>query len=86
MRNQPKPLDHIDTLRQRHNGERLNVFYGTDKIVTVTYSKRDGSVSSSTGTVDFFNGKPGFDTGSVTIKTEDKGPRTINLHRIIEIR
>lgn len=86
MRNQPKPLDHIEAMRQRHVGERLNKFYGTDKIVTVVYSKRDGNVSQSTGTVDFFNGTPGMDTGSVTIKTEDKGPRTINLHRIIEIR
>ena len=48
----------------------------------VDYIKRDGSKSSSTGTVGDFSGTPGMDTGSVTILTEDKGPRTINLHRI----
>lgn len=54
-------------------------------VVTVSYVKRDGNTSSSRGTVGFFSGQPGMDTGSVTIETEDKGPRTINLHRIIKI-
>lgn len=53
--------------------------------VTVHYTKRDGSQSASTGTVSYFNGTPGMDTGSVTIDTLDKGPRTINLHRITRI-
>lgn len=50
--------------------------------VTVHYVKRDGSASSSRGTVQFFNGREGMDTMSVTLDTEDKGPRTINLCRV----
>jgi hypothetical protein len=69
-------------MRQRVNLATLQAATGP---VTVTYVKRDGKQSASTGTVGFFNGKPGMDTGSVTIETEDKGPRTINLHRIITI-
>lgn len=82
MRNQPKPLSPADSAVQRVRQHDLSRREG---VVTVTYQKRDGSVSSSTGRVGFFNGRPGFDTGSVTIETEDKGPRTINLHRIIKI-
>lgn len=84
MRNQPKPLDRIDSIRQSHNFNRLpNPESG--KVVKVTYGKRDGSVSSSTGPVAFFNGRIGYDTGSVTIADPTKGNRTINLHRIIDV-
>lgn len=79
MRNEPKPLGPDDFARQTRNLNRLRAETGT---VTVKYVKRDGKTSSSTGKVGFFNGKPGYDTGSVTIETEDKGPRTINLHSI----
>lgn len=82
MRNQPKPLSPADYERQSRN---LRILQGADKTVTVSYVKRNGQESSSTGTVAFFNGKPGYDTGSVTIETEDKGPRTVNLHRISSI-
>jgi hypothetical protein len=78
MRNEPKPLDRIDARRQRVNRD---VLQGLDE-VTVRYTKRNGTESSSTGRVAYFNGKPGYDTGSVTIETADKGPRTINLHLI----
>lgn len=79
MRNQPKPLDLADSIRQYGFAHRLRDETGR---VKVDYIKRDGSKSSSTGTVGDFSGTPGMDTGSVTILTEDKGPRTINLHRI----
>ncbi len=79
MRNQPKNLDLADSIRQDGFARRLRSETG---IVKVDYIKRDGSKSSSTGTVGDFSGIPGMDTGSVTILTEDKGPRTINLHRI----
>lgn len=82
MRNQPKPLDRVDSIRQSLNAERLRNQTG---IVTVHYRKRDETVSSTTGTVEFFNGKIGFDTGSVTIADPSKGNRTINLHRIFTI-
>jgi hypothetical protein len=78
MRNEPKPLDRIDARRQRVN---LAVLQGLET-ATVRYTKRNGQESASTGRVAYFNGEPGMDTGSVTIETEDKGPRTINLHRI----
>lgn len=79
MRNQPKPLDLADSIRQDGMHRRLKSESGR---VKVDYIKRDGSKSSSTGTVGDFSGIPGMDTGSITILTEDKGPRTINLHRI----
>jgi hypothetical protein len=83
MRNQPKPLDHDDAIMQAINQRRLMNAKGT---VSVSYVKRNGQKSSSTGKVGFFNGRVGFDTGSVTIETEDKGPRTINLHSIVAIK
>jgi hypothetical protein len=81
-RNEAKPLDRVDSIRQSINAERLRNRNGE---VTVHYRKRDETVSSSTGTVAFFNGKIGYDTGSVTIADPVKGNRTINLHRIIVI-
>ncbi len=56
-----------------------------DHVITLSYVKRDGSVSSSRGKVTEFSGLPGFDTGSVTIADEIKGARTVNLHRITKI-
>lgn len=53
--------------------------------VALTYLKRDNSVSRSVGTVTSFCGKEGMDTHSVTILTADKGPRTINLHRVTKV-
>ena len=83
-RNEPLALSPEDQRVQARNLAVLqNVPAG--KPVTVAYVKRNGQQSHSTGTVEFFNGKPGFDTGSVTIATDDKGPRTVNLHRIIHI-
>lgn len=82
MRNEPKPLDLADFTRQTGFHARLRNETG---IVKVDYTKRNGERSSSTGTVGDFSGMPGMDTGSVTILTEDKGPRTINLHRIAAV-
>lgn len=82
MRNQPKPLDRGDSIRQSHNAQALRNRKGE---VSVHYIKRDGSQSSTHGTVEFFNGKIGYDTGSVTIADPIKGNRTINLHRIFHI-
>lgn len=78
----PQPLSDDDFAVQTRNRD---ILVGAAGPVTVSYVKRDGSPSSSTGTVEFFNGKPGFDTGSVTIATDDKGNRTVNLHRITHI-
>lgn len=86
MRNQPKPLDEFDLRRQRVNADVLSDAMRSERIVTVEYVKRDGSASSSTGPVVFFNGQPGMDTGSVTIADENKGNRTVNLHRITVIK
>jgi hypothetical protein len=80
-RNEAKPLSLTDARRQRVN---QRVLEGLTE-VTVKYTKRDGTESSSTGKVAYFNGLIGYDTGSVTIDTLDKGPRTINLHRIHHI-
>lgn len=81
-RNVAKPLSPADAAVQNVRHHDLLRRTGP---VTVSYLKRDGSKSSSRGKVGFFSGQPGFDTGSVTIETEDKGPRTVNLHRIIQI-
>lgn len=82
-RNQAKRLDFSDTRRQLDVHTEL-LRRGEDTM-KVSYVKRNGQESSSTGTVAFFNGRPGFDTGSVTIADREKGNRTINLHRIIAI-
>lgn len=82
MRNEPKILPLEDQIRQIGFQKRLA---GESGIVKVDYTKRNGERSSSTGTVGDFSGIPGMDTGSVTILTEDKGPRTINLHRIAAV-
>lgn len=82
-RNEARPLSATDHAVQTRN---LHALQAVTEPVTVFYVKRDGSESQSTGKVAFFNGQPGMDTGSVTIDTDDKGPRTINLHRIVEIK
>lgn len=82
MRNEPKPLSFEDARIQRQNRDILVNLNGP---VTLHYVKRNGQKSHSTGTVAFFNGTPGMDTGSVTLHTPDKGDRTINLHRIFAI-
>ncbi len=84
MRNIPKPLDRADSIRQSINARTLQAV-PEGKTVHVSYVKRNGEVSSSTGAVAFFNGRIGYDTGSVTIADPVKGNRTINLHRIITI-
>lgn len=84
-RNEAKPLSPSDRMVQVANHTVLASHVG-DK-VAVTYVKRNGEESSSTGVVEYFNGKPGYDTGSVTIDTrETKGrPTTVNLHNIRHI-
>jgi len=81
MRNEPKPLNDLDHRRQARALAALQA----RETATVSYVKRDGKAGKATGKVAYFNGKPGFDTGSVTIETADRGPRTINLHRIDSI-
>lgn len=78
-RNIAKPLSAADHLRQKSVHASL---LGMEGPVRVYYTKRDGSPSFSKGEVTHFNGTPGMDTGSVTIDDPDKGPRTINMHRI----
>ena len=82
MRNEPKPLDRETAMRAYALRDRLSDATGP---VTLEYVKRDSSVSKSTGTVRFFNGADGMDTMSVTLDTDDKGPRTINLCRVIRM-
>ncbi len=84
-RNEPKSLSLVEHANQRVRQSHLADCMDREVTVTVSYVKRDGSASSSTGKVAYFNGRPGFDTGSVTINTEDKGPRTVNLHNITRI-
>ena len=81
-RNEAKPLDILSTRAQDKAVTRLSALKADDATVTLTYVKRSGQPSTSTGTIGEFSGKPGYDTGSVTLHTDDKGPRTINLHRI----
>lgn len=84
-RNIAKHLDPADNAVQRVRQLDLSDHQSKEHTITVSYIKRDGTKSSSRGRVAFFSGTPGMDTGSVTIDTEDKGPRTINLHRIVGI-
>jgi hypothetical protein len=83
-RNVAKPLNHVDTMRARIYMGVLTRREG--KPVTLTYVKRDGKESTSTGVVNYFSGVQGMDTHSVTLDTPDKGARTINLHRITKVR
>lgn len=83
-RNEAKPLSETE---YRYQTKVKNALAPTAdyRDVLVRYSKRDGTKSEAVGRVKFFSGKPGFDTGSVTIETRDRGNRTINLHRIYYI-
>jgi hypothetical protein len=81
MRNEPKPLDRETAMRAYRVRDQLR----EGDHVTLNYVKRDGSESSSTGRVAFFNGRDGMDTMSVTIDTPDKGMRTINLAGVTEV-
>lgn len=85
-RNEALRLSNDDLTRQRIYHAVLLHAKTNNVPVEVRYIKRDGSASASTGTVGEFSGRPGCDTGSVTIHTDDKGPRTINLHRIVNVR
>ncbi len=84
-RNQPKALSVVEHTNQRVRQSHLSACQQADTTVQVSYVKRDGTTSSSTGKVAYFNGRPGLDTRSVTIDTADKGPRTVNLHNITKI-
>ncbi|HEV7948346.1 MAG TPA: hypothetical protein VGP24_01140 [Glaciihabitans sp.] len=85
VRNIAKPLSIVESEYQHALVEQLSPLKDTDTLVELTYTRRDGMLSRSTGTVAYFSGEPGMDTGSVTVKTEDKGPRTVNLHRIARV-
>lgn len=82
VRNIAKPLNELDAKRQQINLRTLEAIQASGKSVTVSYTKRDLSEGTSTGTVAFFNGTEGMDTASVSIADPVKGNRTINLHRI----
>jgi hypothetical protein len=85
-RNEAKPLSAALCAVQRENAQTLSTYLDSDTQVFVRYFKRNGTESSSTGKVTYFNGAVNMDTGSVTIDTDDKGPRTVNLHNIVEIK
>lgn len=57
---------------------------GTGDTVTLTYVKRDGSVSSSTGVV-LPTVLGAESTLAVTVDTADKGPRTVNMSGILAV-
>lgn len=83
-RNVAKMLSVEDNYHQRKVWKALNDVKD-HRDVAVTYVKRNGETSRSAGKVLFFNGRIGFDTGSVTIDDPEKGQRTINLHRVIKV-
>lgn len=84
-RNEAKPLSSDDYITQTVMHRRI-MAVPTGEPVRLEYTKRNGEKSSSTGPVLFFNGKPGYDTGSVTLDTPDKGrSTTVNIHRIISV-
>lgn len=84
MRNVPVDLTPADnalaTARKRQLRDRMG------EMVTLTYRKRDNSLSTSTGVVTDFNGTDGTDTASVIVECPDKGRRTINIARINSVR
>jgi hypothetical protein len=82
MRNLPKPLTPDEWRAVRSRVQTLADAFNYDEPVTLVYSKRNGQTSSSTGKVDGFVGKAGFDTFSVNIVDRSKGIRTINLSRV----
>jgi hypothetical protein len=83
-RNEAKPLSENDAYHQRKVWRALESVKDY-RDVGLTYIKRDGTTSRSAGKVLFFNGRIGFDTGSVTLDDPAKGQRTINLHRVTKV-
>ena len=81
-RNVAKPVSAHDAYHARKVADVLTPI---NREVTLTYVKRNGERSSSTGKVGAFSGIEGMDTHSVTLDTADKGPRTINLHRVVMV-
>ena len=81
-RNAAKPLSPSDALRQSRMADLLGGRLG--EVVTLDYHKRNGEAGTGTGVIQFINGRPGMDTGAVTIDTtETKGrPTSVNLHLI----
>lgn len=84
MRNKPVDLTPADNALAYARKGVLKARMG--ETVSLTYRKRDGSLSTSTGVVTAFNGTDGTDTMSVVVECPDKGRRTINLARINTIR
>lgn len=82
-RNEAQPLSRAGALRAYKLRDNLTRAKDEGTTVTMTYVKRNGQNSSSTGLVHQFSGKDGMDTMSVDLVTEDKGIRTINLCRVI---
>jgi hypothetical protein len=82
MRNIPQSVDEVT----RHRSIKIaRALAEQSEPVTLHYTKRNGASSTSTGFVHEFAGVVGFDTFSVVLMTEDKGPRTINLCRVKSI-
>lgn len=84
MRNVPVDLDASANALMMARKRVLRDKVG--EMVTLTYRKRDDSLSASTGVVTDFNGTDGTDTSSVILDCPDKGRRTINIARINTIR
>jgi hypothetical protein len=84
-RNVAKPLSEHDAYHQRKVWKALAAVDYRD--VSLEYVKRDGTKGTATGKVQFFNGRVGYDTGSVTIDTTaTKGrPTTVNMHRVTKV-
>lgn len=82
MRNQPQPVTAMQTRMTAKLARVLDSAQKANRPVTVAYTKRDGTESKSTGKVGEYSGEVGYDTFSVTIHTDNKGPRTINLCRV----
>lgn len=86
-RNEAIPLNDAGLFLQKRAIEVLTDIQAKGEKVELHYVKRNNDVSSSTGTIAFFSGKPGYTTGAVTLDTPEKGrPTTINLHRITKYR
>lgn len=84
MRNQPIALDRTDAAHAYTVRDALT----EGKVYRLTYVKRDKTESESTGAVQYFNGREGCDTMSVTLDTTaTKGrPSTINLVNVTSIQ
>lgn len=85
MRNEPKPLTRQQARHAYAMQAALEAEQDAGKSVTLNYVKRNGQTSSSSGTIEFFNGREGMDTMSVTVRDPSKGLRTVNICRITSI-